>query len=473
MEKEKFYITTAIDYTNGKPHMGHVFEKILTDIIARYHRQKGDDVYFLTGSDENGLKNQITAEENGVTPKEWVDKTVKDFTSMKEDFNLSYDSFIRTSDERHHKLVKEIWERCKEKGDIYKKNYKGLYCVGCEGFVKESDLVDGKCPNHNKAPEVIEEENWFFKLSNYKEQLKGIIEKQELSIYPKHRAKEILNILNDLEDFSVSRPKEKLYWGVEVPDDPTQVMYVWFDALSNYVTGIDFSLDSEKFKKYWPADLHVIGKDITRFHIIYWPAMLLSAGIELPKAILAHGFVNSGGKKMSKSLGNSIDPQEVLSRHGCDPLRFFITREIPTTEDGDFTFERFDERYNTDLANSLGNLVSRVTNIADKNEIKFVDLNLEKINIDEFFHEYRLDRALEKIWEKIYEANKYVDDEKPWSIKDDPEKLNNVINNLLNQIKSIGEALAPFMPETSEKILNIFDGEKILKADPLFPRKEK
>uniref|UniRef100_A0A7C4M5F6 Methionine--tRNA ligase n=1 Tax=candidate division CPR3 bacterium TaxID=2268181 RepID=A0A7C4M5F6_UNCC3 len=467
----KFYITTAIDYTNAKPHMGHVFEKILTDVIARYHRGIGDDVFFLTGSDENGLKNQTSAEENGVTPQKWVDEKVKDFLIMKEKFNLSYDNFIRTSDPRHHKLVKEIWQKCLEKGDIYKKSYQGLYCVGCEGFVKDSDLVDGKCPNHDKKPEVVEEKNYFFKLSNYKEKIKELLEKEELKIYPKHRTKEIINILNELEDFSISRPREKLSWGVSVPGDEDQTMYVWFDALSNYLTGVDFDLNSEKFKKYWPADVHVIGKDIIRFHAIYWPAMLLSFGIDLPKSILVHGFVNVGGKKMSKSIGNVIDPEEALGRHGVDPLRYFLIREIPTTDDGDFSFERFDERYESDLANSLGNLVSRVTNIAEKNGIEFRIMNQEsRIDLEEYFREYKLDRALEAIWEKVYEANKYVDETKPWSIKDDPEKLDLIINNLLNSIKNIAEALTPFMPETAKKILKIFESEKIVKSEPLFPK---
>jgi len=469
---ENFYITTAIDYLNGKPHIGHVFEKILTDVIARYHREKGDDVFFLTGSDEHGTKMELLAKEKGITPKELADQNVEYFISMKEKYNLSWDSFIRTTDEGHIRASQELWKRCKAKGDIYLKKYQGLYCAGCEAFKKESDLIDGKCPEHECKPEVVEEENWFFKLSNYKDQLKDLIEKDEIKIIPEHRKREVLNILKEIEDFSISRPKEKVGWGIEVPDDPTHNMYVWFDALTNYISGLDWPDDQERFDRYWPSVTHVIGKDITRFHAIYWPAMLLSGGVKPPKNILVHGFVTSGGKKMSKSTGNVVDPEEALARYGVDALRYFLIREIPTTEDGDFTFDKFDARYDADLANSLGNLVSRVTNIAEKNEIKFQDLAL-KINIENEIDEYRFDRVLEKIWEKVYEANKYVDDEKPWSIKDDPEKLNLVINNLLNSIKSIGEALKPFLPETSEKIINIFKQEKIVKAEPLFPRKEK
>lgn len=469
MEKNKFYITTAIDYINAKPHIGHVFEKVLADVIARYHREKGDGVFFLTGSDEHGIKMQQKAKEVGIQPQELADQNVKEFLMMKEKFNLSYDRFIRTTDEDHIKTAQELWKRCKEKGDIYLKKYKGTYCSGCESFIKESDLIDGLCPNHERAPEVTEEENWFFKLSSYKDQIRKLIESNELKIYPEHRKIEVFNVLDELDDFSISRPREKA-WGIEVPDDSTQNMYVWFDALTNYISGVGGFTDEELFEKWWPADLHVIGKDITRFHAIYWPAMLLSAGLKTPKKILAHGFITSGGKKMSKTIGNTIDIDEALNRYGADALRYFLIREIPTTEDGDFTWERFDERYDSDLANSLGNLVSRVTNIAEKNDIKFQDQNLI-IDVGSEIKDYRFDRVLEKIWEKVYEANKYVDDEKPWSIKDNPEKVSEVINNLLNQIKAIGEALKPFMPETSEKILNIFKAEKIVKAEPLFPKK--
>jgi len=471
MEKNKFYITTAIDYLNAKPHIGHAFEKIVADVIARYKRQEDLDVYFLTGSDEHGFKMQQAAEKKGITPQQWVDDLVGEFTVFKTLFNLSYDEFVRTSDPRHKEIVQNLWMICKKRGDIYKKSYQGAYCSGCESFIKESDLVDGKCPNHGKAPDIVEEENWFFKLSNYSDKIKELIQNDEFKIFPAHRKNEILNILNEIDDFSVSRPKSKLSWGIEVPDDPEQVMYVWFDALSNYLTGIDYNLDSDKFRKYWPADLHVIGKDISRFHTIYWPAMLMSMGFELPKAVLIHGFINLNGTKISKTLGNIVYPQELVDRCGIDAARYFLLRETPTTEDGDFTWEKFDARYEADLANSLGNLVSRVTNIAEKNNVIFKELNLEKINLEEYFDEYRLDKALEKIWEKIHEANKYVDDEKPWSIKDDPEKLNLIINNLLNSIKNIGTALKPFIPETSEKILNIFKQEKIVKAEPLFPKK--
>jgi methionyl-tRNA synthetase len=473
MEQKSFYITTAIDYTNGKPHIGHVFEKVLTDVIARYHREAGDDVFFLTGSDEHGTKIELLAKEKGMDPKALVDENVQAFISMKEKYGLSWDRFIRTTDGDHIHASQELWKRCKAKGDIYLKKYQGLYCAGCESFKKESDLVEGKCPEHDCKPEVVEEENWFFKLSNYKDQIKKLIENDEIKIIPEHRKKEVLNVLEEIEDFSISRPVEKVSWGIEVPDDSTQNMYVWFDALTNYISGLGWPNDIEKFNAFWPTVMHVIGKDITRFHAIYWPAMLLSGGIKPPANILVHGFVTSGGKKMSKTTGNIIDPEEALARYGKDALRYFLIREIPTTEDGDFTFEKFDARYESDLANSLGNLISRVTNIAEKNEIIFKDQNIEKINLSKEYGEYRFDKVLEKIWEKVYEANKYVDDEKPWSIKDNPEKLSLVINNLLNSIKSIGEALISFLPETSEKILNIFKQEKILKAEPLFPRKEK
>ncbi len=471
MDKNKFYITTAIDYVNAKPHIGHVFEKILSDVIARYHRQKGEEVFFLTGSDEHGLKIQQAAEEAGKEPQGFVDDMVKSFIDMGDRFDLSWDRYIRTSEDGHIKAAQELWKRCKAKGDIYLKKYQGLYCTGCESFLKESDLVDGKCPNHDREPEIVEEENWFFKLSNYKDKIKELIEKDELKIVPSHRKKEILNVLDEIEDFSISRPKEKLSWGVEVPDDNSQNMYVWFDALTNYISGVDWLVDNEKFDKFWPADLHVIGKDITRFHAIYWPAMLLSGDIGVPKAILVHGFITSKGKKMSKTLGNVINIEEAVNRYGVDALRYFLIREIPTTEDGDFTWDRFDERYNSDLANSLGNLVSRVTNIAEKNDIEFENNNKAQIiDLKNYFTYYKLDKALEKVWEAIHEANKYIDDEKPWTIKDNEEKLSSVINNLLSDIKVIGETLSPFMPETSEKIIKIFENKKIKKVEPLFPK---
>jgi len=466
----KFYITTAIDYLNAKPHIGHAFEKLVADVIARYHRGVGDDVFFLTGSDEHGFKMQESAKKDSITPQEWVDNIVKYFKEFRELMNLSYDEFIRTTDTRHTEIVKDLWMKCKEKGDIYKKEYEGLYCSGCENFLKESDLVDGKCPDHDKEPEIVKEENWFFKLSNYRDKVRKSIESDEYRIFPSFRKKEALNILDEIDDFSISRSKEKLSWGVDVPDDPSQTMYVWFDALSNYLTGIDYNIESDKFKRFWPVDLHVIGKDISRFHTIYWPAMLMSMGFSLPKAILIHGHIISDGRKMSKTLGNVVDQKEVFARYGIDPARYFLIKQIPTDNDGDFTWDGFDARYNADLANSLGNLVSRVTNIAEKNDIVFEDLNLETINLVEYFKEYRLDKALEKIWDYIRSSNKYVDDAKPWEIKNDPKKLIEVTNNLLNQIKIIGEALASFMPETSEKILKIFESEKITKAEPLFPK---
>ncbi|MBI2448195.1 methionine--tRNA ligase [Candidatus Microgenomates bacterium] len=470
----KFYITTAIDYLNGRPHIGHVFEKIVADTIARYHREKGEEVFFLTGSDEHGFKMQQMAEKEGITPQELVDRNVKEFVAMKERFNLSFDRFIRTTDPDHIEVVKKIWERCKSKGDLYLKKYQGLYCTECESFKKESDLVSGKCPDHDRAPDAVEEENWFFKLANYKDKIRELITNGNLKIYPEHRKKEVLNILNELEDFSVSRPKEKLTWGIEVPDDSTQVMYVWFDALANYLSGVGAFSDEEKFRKYWPADLHVIGKDITRFHAIYWPAMLLSADIEPSKGILVHGHIISGGKKMSKTLGNTIDVDEALGRYGVDALRYFLLREIPTTEDGDFTWERFDIRYN-ELANGLGNLVSRVTNLAEKNNIAFSEKYQDLENIseeyDKCFTELRLDKALEVVAKKIEACNNFIAKEEPWAIKDDKEKLEEIIGICLVAIKDIAGKLLPFIPEISEKILSIFKQEKIVKAEPLFPKK--
>ena len=422
--KDKFYITTAIDYLNAKPHIGHAFERILADVIARYWRLKGKDVFFLNGSDEHGLKVQQAADLAGISPREFVDILAADFISMKEKFNISRDRFIRTTEPEHIKAAQELWRRCKEAGDIYLKNYQGLYCAGCEAFIKASDLVDGKCSYHGKAPEVVEEENWFFKLSRHKETIKELIDTDNLLIVPEHRKQEILNILEELDDFSISRPKTKLAWGIEVPDDKNQNIYVWFDALTNYLSGIGWLDDKETFNKYWPADLHVIGKEISRFHTIYWPAMLLSAGIILPRAILIHGHIISGGKKMSKSLGNVISPDDAATRHGIDALRYFLIREIPTLDDGDFTWEKFDARYSADLANGLGNLVSRVSNLMEKNEISILsDATPDKggefvRQAQDDIENFRLNRALEKIWQEIDRLNKEIDTEKPWQISD-------------------------------------------------------
>ncbi|PJB98939.1 MAG: methionine--tRNA ligase, partial [Candidatus Nealsonbacteria bacterium CG_4_9_14_0_8_um_filter_36_17] len=364
-KNKKFYITTSIAYTNTPPHIGYALELIQADVLARYHRILGKKVFFLTGTDEHGQKVVKAAEEAEKEPKEFTDKITARFKLLTKVLNLSNTDFIRTTDEkRHWPVAREVWLKLKENGDIYKKNYKGLYCVGCEAFITKKDLINGKCKIHQKEPEVVEEENYFFRLSKYSKQIKEIIKKDNVKIIPEERKNEMLNFVSQgLEDVSFSRPRKDLKWGIPVPDDNSQTIYVWADALINYISALDYP-NGENFKKYWPADVHCLGKDILRFHSTIWLGMLLSLGLELPKNIFVHGFITSNGQKMSKSLGNVIDPFELVKKYGTDAVRYFLLREITPTEDGDFTYEKFEARYNSDLASGLGNLVARVLTLA-------------------------------------------------------------------------------------------------------------
>jgi methionyl-tRNA synthetase len=480
MEKNKFYITTTLPYVNAPPHIGFALEIIQADVIARYHTLKGDEVFFNTGTDEHGQKIYQAALSEGKTPREYCDFYAAKFDDLKGSLNLSYNNFIRTTDEHHIKAAQEFWKRCDANGDIYKANYKTKYCVGCELAKQDSDLVDGCCPEHpNKPLEIRDEENYFFKFSSYQDRLLKLYGENPNFVIPSHRQKEIYNFVKEgLQDFSISRLASKMPWGIPVPGDEEHVMYVWFDALINYISCLGWPEDGKNFEEFWgtvekPNAIQVAGKDNLRQQSAMWQAMLMSAGLPNSKQIFIHGFINIGGQKISKSSGVKLpNPIDLVEKYNTDALRYYVLREIPSSDDGDFSEERFEERYNSDLANSLGNLVSRVTNIAEKNEIKFQDQKLE-IDIKDEINGLKFDKALEKIWEKIYEANKYVDDEKPWMIKEDIDKLSLVINNLLNSIKSIGEVLIPFFPETSEKILKIFKSEKILKAEPLFPKQER
>ena len=471
----KFYVTTSIPYVNAAPHIGFALEAIQADVLARYHKQKGKDVFFLTGADEHGVKIVRAAEAAGKTPREFVDEISEKFMALKMTLNLSWDDFIRTSDQkRHWPGAQKLWLKLAEAGKIYKKKYRGLYCVGHEAFITEKDLVDGKCRDHKKEPEIIEEENWFFKLSDYTEEIKSKIESGELRILPEGRKNEILSLINEgLEDVSFSRPRKDLSWGVPVPNDPDHTMYVWCDALSNYISAIGYADDEKNFNKWWPADIHVIGKDILRFHAAIWPGMLLAAGLELPKTVFVHGFITAQGQKMSKSLGNVIDPFEIAEKYGTDALRYYLLREIPSSGDGNFTYEKFEERYNADLANGLGNFVSRVLTLAEKSDVKSLPKNFETAiketekNIEKFIGKFNLNEALAAIWQLIVLGDKYVDDKKPWILSADSAEFKETIGSLLFLISEISRLSWPFFPETSEKIFKLIENKK---SGTLFPR---
>lgn len=501
----KFYITTAIPYVNAPPHIGHALEFVQADVIARRERLLEKEVLFLTGTDDNGLKNYQTAIKAGKSPQKFVDENAKLFQDLSRHLNISNDDFIRTTDQkRHWPTAQKIWLQLKEASDIYKKSYRGYYCVGHEYFHPESDLVKGECPDYpGKALELIEEENYFFRLSKYTEELKGIISRGELAIIPDSKKNEILAFIDEgLDDVSFSRPKEKLPWGVPVPDDPIHTMYVWCDALTNYLSGVDYADAGPKFQKFWPPDLQVIGKDIVRFHAAIWPAMLISAKLPLPKALLVHGFITSGGQKMSKSLGNVVDPFDFIKRYGVDAVRYFLLREIPTTEDGDFTEKRFKDRYNGDLANGLGNLLSRVLTVGEKYG-REIPLNTEDLGVetgetwikyDKTLADYKFHDCLTAVWELISRADVYINEKEPWKLlkghdydfsESLGDELGHTLSSLVLALANISWMLKPFLPETADKIIDALDldhgkqepwqGRVVTLKKPkeaLFPRKE-
>lgn len=468
-----FFITTAIDYVNAAPHVGHAVEKVLTDVVARYHRLCGDETYFLTGSDENSLKNVQAAEKAGRPTAEFVAENAETFKALAGSLDLSFDQFIRTTEKRHFEGAQKMWQAFK-KEDLYLKKYSGLYCVGCEEFKTEKDLVEGLCPDHKVAPEAVEEENWFFKLSNYSDRLLALIEKGELKIYPDYRKNEVVSFIKmGLEDFSISRSVARAKgWGVPVPGDESQIMYVWVDALSNYITALDYNSDGELYQKYWASDserVHVIGKGILRFHAIYWPAMLLSANLPLPTNIYAHEYLTINGQKMSKSLGNVIYPDELVAKFGIDGTRYLLLTALPYSKDGDLSWEKMTEKYNADLANGLGNLVSRVLKLSEKLPEQPTSDGWEYTDGEKkLFAEYRMNDELEHIWSLVRGANVLIDQEKPWELaKTDDERFAQVMKNLLGQVSYIAYLLTPFLPSTSEKIEAALNTGKV---EPLFQR---
>jgi methionyl-tRNA synthetase len=494
----KYFISTAIPYVNSDPHIGFALELIQADVLARYHRLKDEGVFFVTGTDENALKNAQAAEKAGEDVIKFVAKHAKKFEELTKTLNLSNDDFIRTTEERHIKGAQKLWQACKPE-DIYKKAYKGLYCVGCEEFKTQKDLIEGVCPEHRVKPEVVEEENYFFKLSKYQKDILRLIESDELKITPTSRKNELLEFIRGgLEDFSISRSRERAKnWGIPVPNDEGQIMYVWFDALTNYMNALGYGSDDARFKEYWTEGkvAHLVGKGITRFHAIYWPAMLLSVGLALPKEIFVHGYVTVDGEKISKSIGNVIDPFKVVEKYGLDVVRYFLLREIPSGEDGDFSYKKLEDRYNGDLANGLGNLVQRTITLIDSKlggeliyKYEFVDKEvIEKTeaifkeyikNIDNF----ALHEALSKTWELIGYGDKYLDNKAPWKvIKADEAEFLKIMCNTLYIIYNIAWMLVPFMPETANKIFEMMGADReaisldnykfrVAKGEGLFPR---
>lgn len=466
-----FYITTAIPYVNGKPHIGHALEYFQADTVRNYQKLLGKATLLLSGADENALKNVQAAEKEGTPIQDFLNKNSEVFRSAFEKLGVKIDVFERGSDSvSHFPGVQKLWNLCLENGDIYKKEYTGLYCVGCESFKTETDLVDGKCPDHLTVPEKITEENYFFKLSNYQKILLEKIESNEIKIIPENKKSEIVSFISSgLEDFSISRSKERAKGvGVPVPGDPNQVMYVWFDALAIYITGIGYGTDEEKFQKWWPADVHVIGKDINRFHTVYWPAMLLSAKLPLPKCVLIHGFITSNGQKMSKTLGNVIDPFEMVEKFGLEPFRYFLLSQIPTNDDGDFTQERFKEVYTSELSNGLGNLVARIAKLAENNNVSVDPYDNSFVpEVEDDLKNFRFNIAIQRIRGIIATLDKSVNENKPWELKGDDAV--NVITVLSKGVQQVAFNLQPFLPETARKILNQFSGE-IKSSSPLFPR---
>ena len=473
MKKNSYYVTTSIAYANAKPHIGYAMELFEADTLARFYQNHGRDSFFLTGTDEHGQKLKEVAEKEGISAKEYVDKLSVNFQELTKLLHLRNDKFVRTTDEGHKKAAQKLWQACSN--DIYMDNYSGLYCIGHEAYIKESDLVEGKCPEHKTEPQKMELQSYFFALSKYADKLKQLIDSGELRIVPEKRKNEIISFIDSgLEDISISRPKSQLDWGVDVPGDDSHVMYVWFDALSNYISAIGYVDDSDEYKKFWPANAHVVGKDIARFHCVIWPAMLLSAGLEVPKSVYVHGFISSGGHKMSKSLGNVIDPVDFVEKYGVEPVRYYLLRYIPSYNDGDFSTEKFEEVYQSDLANNLGNLVSRVASMINKYSDGIYDSKKVQndLGLEDLMDDFKFDKALEQIFSKLDSLNVAIEQFKPWEIaKTDLDSTKDFLSGVACEIIYLANELKAFLPETAEKILNVFkDGKVASDVQPLFPR---
>ena len=482
MDKKKLYITTAIPYVNSAPHIGNALDYLFADIWTRYQRQNGHEVRFQVGTDEHGNKIAAKAAEAGISPKAYTDQIYVNFKNLMGKIGAEYTDFVRTTDPHHESSVQYIWQKLQPY--IYKNTYEGWYCVGCESFVtdQEAQATNGVCPDHNQPYQHLSEENYYFKASAFTEQVRNAIESDELLILPNFRKKEFLDLIkNGLQDVSISRPKKNLSWGIPVPNDPTQVMYVWLDALANYITVLGYP-DQPGWQDYWPADVQVIGKDILRFHAGLWPAMLLGLGLPLPKKLLVHGHINVGGVKMGKSLGNVVDPVEIIDGFGTDAFRYYFARHIPTLDDGDFTWEKFEAAYNGELANDLGNAIARIAGMVNRYQAGVIgDLPTSEHDVGDY-HEamegLEFSRAFDQVWLMVRSLNQYIDRVKPWavakSIDKDPEAEGHLAEILAYSVAAllqIGDLLVPFLPSTAKRIHEIFETGRIVPSEGvLFPK---
>lgn len=466
--KKKLYITTAIPYANGAPHIGNALDYLIADIWARHQRQKGNEVRFQVGTDEHGNKIAQKAQENGLSPQEYVDQTVQNFKTLMDKMNTSYTDFVRTTDSHHIGASQYIWTQLQPY--IYKGSYEGWYCQGCEAFYTEKEVAEqgGICRDHKTPFERLSEENYYLRISEFTEKIIEAIQSDKMKIVPEFRKKEFLKFLeNGLEDVSISRPKKNLSWGVPVPSEPSQVMYVWIDALANYLSVIGYPDRHDEWVEFWPANVQVIGKDILRFHAGIWPAMLLGLGLPLPKQLLVHGHISSGGMKMSKSVGNVVDPNEIIDNYGLDAFRYYFSRHIPTLDDGDFTWEKFEKAYNNELGNDLGNLISRVANMIKRYQSGVIgDIPGDEFDLHNYENHMKnleFNKAMDEVWVLVRAHNQYIENVKPWEIaklakesKDEENHLAEVLAHSAGGILQIAKMLEPFMPKTAEKINTIF-----------------
>ena len=474
----KTYLCTAIPYVNGNPHIGHVMDYVLADVYARYCRECGNEVRFQVGTDEHGNKVYQKALDSGLTVEEYATQNSNKFRDFIAKLNVSYTDFVRTTDADHVRRCQEIWRRLKD--HIYPAEYHGWYCEGCESFVTQTEYDEnhGICPDHQKPYQELSERNYYLRIADFKADIRSAIENGTMQILPEFRKQEVLKMLDNAPDISISRPRKELSWGVPVPDDDTQVMYVWLDALSNYITilGYPDAENQPEFTDWWPASAQFIGKDILRFHAITWPAILLGLGLLLPKTIVSHGYVLANGQKMSKSLGNVIDPIEVLNKYGVEALRYYFVRHVDTFADSDFTWEKYESAYNNELANDLGNLVQRLATLCCKNQVNGVCID-NGINDDRYHHlmqSFEFTKAIDYVWTKVQQLNKSIDEQKPWELAKQGRitEVVEVLQKLSQELLQVAQLLQPFLPNTAERIIATFTAEEIITppAAPLFPK---